>query len=411
MPAVTDYGYEARDKLGATKLPIAQVWAPGKLNDQVTELAEKYRGRLIFVRMSQSESYMMEDFGFGGKDISVAFGLGIVNSFNWEDKDRFGYGGDELDANARQFIEDFLAGKLSPSLKSQVVPKEPPQKGVVNVGVAANIQELAAGSQLVLLLYKTYNEGWKEVADVLTTVAKITPDVQSMLFAKMDTSNNGIDPKLFPEVDDNHEASVFLYDSSQPHRPARQIEMVDQTTKQPARVLRRNLANYLKDQVPEMAEKWASIEAELEKLDAEELAAEEAKRKAEEEKYANARKVDVTDGIIKYVFTEPAEDASGPPQAGDMVTAHYTGTLEDGTKFDSSVDRGDPFKFTLGQGQVIKCWDQGFATMKQGEKAQLKCNAANAYGERGSPPTIPGGATLLFDVELISFESSGKKEL
>ena len=176
-------------------------------------------------------------------------------------------------------------------------------------------------------------------------------------------------------------------------------------------MLRRSLVNYLKEQVPEVAEKWASIEAELEKLEAEELAAEEAKRKAEEEKYANARKVDVTDGIVKYVFTEPAEDASGPPQTGDMVTAHYTGTLEDGTKFDSSVDRGDPFKFTLGQGQVIKCWDQGFATMKQGEKAQFKCNAANAYGERGSPPKIPGGATLLFDVELISFESSGKKEL
>ena len=102
MLAVTDYTYEVRDKLGATKLPIAQVWGPEKLNDQVTELAEKYRGKLIFVRMHQSESYMMDDFGFGGKDMSDAFGLGIVNSFNWEDKDKFGYGGDELDANVHQ---------------------------------------------------------------------------------------------------------------------------------------------------------------------------------------------------------------------------------------------------------------------------------------------------------------------
>ena len=71
---------------------------------------------------------------------------------------------------------------------------------------------------------------------MLATVAKITAEVQNVLFVKMDTSNNGIDPKLFPEIDDNHQASVFLYDSSQPDGPARHIELVDKTTKQPARV-------------------------------------------------------------------------------------------------------------------------------------------------------------------------------
>jgi len=74
---------------------------------------------------------------------------------------------------------------------------------------------------------------------------------------------------------------------------------------------------------------------------------------------------------------------------------HYTGTLEDGTKFDSSVDRGDPFEFTLGHSQVIKGWDIGVATMKKGEKVQLKLRQDYAYGESGSPPTIPPGATLV----------------
>lgn len=115
-------------------------------------------------------------------------------------------------------------------------------------------------------------------------------------------------------------------------------------------------------------------------------------------------------GIKKKILTAAPEGALGPPPNGNEVEAHYTGTLvSDGSKFDSSRDRGKTFKFTIGQGQVIKGWDEGFASMKVGEKAMLKVRYDYAYGETGSPPTIPAKADLFFDVELLGFKEKPKQ--
>ena len=82
----------------------------------------------------------------------------------------------------------------------------------------------------------------------------------------------------------------------------------------------------------------------------------------------------------------------------------FTGTLTDGTKFDSSRDRGKPFEFKIGQGNVIKGWDEGVAQMSKGQRAKLTCSPDYAYGARGFPPVIPANATLIFDVELINMK-------
>jgi len=108
-------------------------------------------------------------------------------------------------------------------------------------------------------------------------------------------------------------------------------------------------------------------------------------------------------GLYKKILTQGDPDAGCPP-TGSKVKVHYVGTLLNGSEFDSSRKRPGYFEFELGVRQVILGWDKGVASMNKGEKALLACRADYAYGERGSPPKIPGGATLIFEVELFRWK-------
>ncbi len=115
-------------------------------------------------------------------------------------------------------------------------------------------------------------------------------------------------------------------------------------------------------------------------------------------------KIKTTTSGLKYEILQKSQD-SQMPQKGDLVMVHYTGWLENkgqpGTKFDSSLDRGQPLVFKIGMGQVIKGWDEGVMAMKVGEKRRLIIPSKLAYGDRGAGNVIPPNSTLIFDVELL----------
>jgi len=134
--------------------------------------------------------------------------------------------------------------------------------------------------------------------------------------------------------------------------------------------------------------------------------ADQKKMEAEEEKlrgdYLTENYPDATPTSTGlYIIPVKSVKNGKKPQTGQRVKVHYTGTLLDGTKFDSSVDRGKPYEFPLGQHQVIQGWDEGIALMAVGEKAILVIPSQLAYGERGSNRTIPPFSTLVFEVELV----------
>merc|ERR1712086_746412 len=107
---------------------------------------------------------------------------------------------------------------------------------------------------------------------------------------------------------------------------------------------------------------------------------------------------------LKVEYISVPETCEQKAMNGAMLSMHYTGTLEDGTKFDSSVDRNEPFKFQIGVGQVIKGWEEGVLGMCVGEKRRLIVPPELGYGDQGAGEIIPGGATLFFDIELLETE-------
>ena len=128
---------------------------------------------------------------------------------------------------------------------------------------------------------------------------------------------------------------------------------------------------------------------------------EETKKKGQEFADNVAKKKDATKTASGIVIRTITPGTGGSPAATDVVKVHYEGKLIDGSVFDSSIKRGEPLEIPLNR--VVPCWTEALQTMKKGGKAQVVCPSALAYGDGGQPPTIPPGATLSFEVQLLDF--------
>jgi FKBP-type peptidyl-prolyl cis-trans isomerase len=131
--------------------------------------------------------------------------------------------------------------------------------------------------------------------------------------------------------------------------------------------------------------------------------AEAEKKKGQTFLDAEAKKPGASKKPSGLIYFETKAGTGAQPKASDTVKVHYKGTLIDGKVFDSSIDRGEPAEFPLGN--VVPCWTEGVALMKVGGKARLVCPSSIAYGERGAPPDIKPGATLVFEVELLEVKA------
>lgn len=373
------------------------MWAEPNTTALYEALALKYRGRLMFVRMPPAENmHLLVDYGLA----KALPALGVAETALWDSR-KYAFEGEHTFAAISDFCDRVLNGTQPTAIRSEPLPP-PLQPGVLGKVVARTLQQVEDGLQAEVLL--AFLKGWaqdlEQRNETLAGVARCTA-AAGLLVAAFDTSSNALNRSVYPTAESpGPDLDVYLFQTLPNGTRTRTLYPGGRWT-------RKELLRFLRKHSPAVEQHWAAVVAESDKITEEAKAKEEEVRReraAREEalKSLPKKELGVNYGeVVKYIKREGTGDL---PAEGAVVKAHYTGTLLDGSEFDSSRTRGEPFSFTLGKGQVIGCWDKGLAAMRKGEHAVLSCHPNFAYGASGSPPKIPPNSVLLFDVELLDFE-------
>mmetsp|Transcript_10541 Transcript_10541/g.25658 ORF Transcript_10541/g.25658 Transcript_10541/m.25658 type:complete len:775 (+) Transcript_10541:22-2346(+) len=409
VPPLDTYTWSKRAGLAKLGVPIMHVFLGEEHaaeRETFLALAEKFAGRLISILIPRADTYMMKEFTLPEGKLPA---FGIAQGFDPK-HDRFAYkGGDFSLEPLTAFVDSVMNGTAKASRKSASAQADW-TRGNVKAEVWDTLSARTPEDEaLLLILYKPWDESYKKDHVVLERVAQAFSNLEGIVVAHYDMNKNYVNQTAFPASPDSQ---IFLVQGDAP--PEQFKGSVSQ--KEIFKFLAKRVAAVKKgweEKVKPRLKQIKDAEAVRKKAEEAEKAAAAVKAESErvelEKKLKSAEKKSLSaDGkTVKQVLVEGSGDS---PKQGDQVEAHYTGTLLDGTKFDSSRDPGrSPFKFAAGEGQVIQCWDIAFMSMKRGERAVLTCEHEHAYGARGSPPTIPPAATLRFDVELIDFEPKAGK--
>jgi FKBP-type peptidyl-prolyl cis-trans isomerase len=461
-----NYTWSKRELFDSVQLPVAHVFLDDAYVTQdslamFSEAAKEMRGDMAFVRFTKKDAFMLKEFGLA-EDQLPSFGIAdqfaatakrygmeddrlgpsipmhipdpaAVKPEDWNDDDDGEWEAPivpnpEYTPGRRatrfskkailDFANDYLNGKLTPSYKSEPVPRVSAEDGQVRTVVWKSLKQQApagANEAVLLLLYKPWAESKDKVFATLDKVAEAFSNLPQMVVGKMDSSKNHMDTEFFTGFDEySADPVVYLIQDGVAVRykgPIAQADIFKYLAKN-VQLVKSAWADKVKPQLKMMKEAAAEIKRKKDEVESAKRAKLEEEKKKIDELVQDAEKIDVSKekdgGIIKQIIEQGV--GSEKPTAGVKVKAHYTGTLMDGTEFDSSRKRGTPFEFELGKGNVIPCWDVGMLSMSKNERALLTCSAKNAYGERGAGNDIPANADLRFDVQLISWEGS-KDEL
>eukprot|EP01065_Artemidia_motanka_P032399 TRINITY_DN39415_c0_g1_i1.p1 TRINITY_DN39415_c0_g1~~TRINITY_DN39415_c0_g1_i1.p1 ORF type:complete len:794 (+),score=270.82 TRINITY_DN39415_c0_g1_i1:57-2384(+) len=368
------------------------------------DAARQLLGEAVFVKVDlTAHSYMADDFGFGRRFSEPR--LGAATSFKAEEAKRYSFDGELDAAKIVAWVRQVSAGEVRRVFRSSpTMDATEREAGQVQTVVGATLEDIRIDEELTFVVfYKSWMQNRGPFQDALDRAAKALRSVSSIAVAKMDTSSNYFDTDLYKKTEHLHQNPVgFLIGGGAQQRFA------------PKRFAVRSALKWLRKRVPEVESKWEAVAEELGRLEAEERAARE---KENERAAAELRQlhetmdsVNITEdgGVVK--FTRRAGKGE-KPRKGDRVSVHYSGELlADGSETDSSLSKGKPFSFLLLREEVLPCWDKAVATMTPGEEAVLVCTAEYAFGDIGNAPKIPPGATLKYEMELISFERNEQEE-
>eukprot|EP01062_Namystynia_karyoxenos_P069645 TRINITY_DN65109_c0_g1_i1.p1 TRINITY_DN65109_c0_g1~~TRINITY_DN65109_c0_g1_i1.p1 ORF type:complete len:777 (+),score=256.83 TRINITY_DN65109_c0_g1_i1:81-2411(+) len=405
-PLLRPYSWAGRAEVDASGLPNAQLFVDEQEEDAAdavhaaAEAARALLGEAVFFRIGKDNTPMMEEFGWRGEVDGPR--LGLASSFDNDKARRYCFSGSWSPEAVAEWARAAAAGTARRCFRSASSHEATlPTPGEVQSIIGSTLLDAVdAQRSTFVVFHKSYMLDGKLLMRELDMLAQVLRGVPDFVVAQMETGSNQFDKTLFGGTDGAHKQPVgFLLG-----RGATPIKFF------PRRLTAETTLKWLRKNSPAVAEKWDNLLVAM--AQAEKRAREEreqavnAERKTREE-LAQYERVNVTGdgGVVKYIVEAGSGESS--PAKGDRVRANYTATvLSTGVVWDSSNQRGESAEFVLGEQMFPDCWEEAVPTMVTGEKAVLLCSAEYGFKDIGNAPHIKPGASLRYDIELLSFESA-----